>query len=65
MLGTSATSMQREDMCSHDLDKNSRELVMNSGNEYELHAAKVVCVGCIPRILSGIPRNTFQSWECV
>ena len=65
MLGTSGTSMQREDMCSRDLDDNSRELVMNSGNEYELHAAKVVCVACIPGILRGIPRNTFHSWECV
>ena len=65
MLGTRGTSMQREDMGSRDVDDNSKELVINSGNEYELHAVKVVCGAGIPGILRKIPRNALNSWECV
>ena len=57
--------MQREDMGSRDFDDNSQEFVINSGNEYELHAVQVVCGGGIPGILRRIPRNSLNSWECV
>lgn len=65
MLGTRGTSVQREDMGSRDFDDNSQEFVINSGNEYELHAVQVVCGGGIPGILRRIPRNSLNSWECV
>ena len=65
MLGMSGTSTQREDMCSRDFDDNPQELVMNSGNEYQLYAVKAVGGEGIPGILRRIPGNALNSWECV